>query len=798
MVPPFPWLTPWKPKIQGCRAFQSMFRKSAYRNSISNKKRVSEHLTVEPILRSHVVTGLNTTTLDYTDGNLATITDFCGRSLTLVHNSQNKLVSIKDSLNRNTTLEYDSTGKKLLKITDPELESIQYSYNFMYQLTGKMDKDGKIFSYVYQNQKPVAIKDGVGDTLFSLANPNNWAIDRTALARNLMYEYIPSTTSKTDGRGNVWQYEYDKHGYLTKVIASDDCTTTYTYDPATLKVASVTDSNGNTTSYEYDGLVRLIKETDPLLGVTQTIYDGEGNIIQIIDCNNNGTFYEYDLRDRVVKITDALSNDITYTYDGNDNRISETDKNDNATTFEYDDQNRLIEIIDPPIGIPPIPCVTTMTYDCVGNKLTETDGNGNTTTYEYDPLNRLIKQTDAVDCVTEYEYDAIGAPGCCGGTIGTSLITKQIDGNGNITCFKYCAIGRLIQEIRKQGDTDCEIIDADDAVTEYSYDPNGNRLSVSVRITETEYLTTTYEYDAKNQLIQETNPASDETSYTYDCVGNVITITTPNGNVTTSAYDANNRPIQVEDLLGLVAAYTYDCIGNRLSETDGNGNTTWFEYDAIYRLVKVIDSMLEETEYVYDPVGNPLKVIDRELNETTHTYDALNRRISTTDDLGYVTTYEYDCVGNLLKIIDANSNPTAYEYDAVNRLINEAYADGGIRTFTYDCVGNLLTRTDQKGQTTNYVYSDLYFLMQRNYPASPADNFTYDLSGRMLIAERGSWLVTFAYDGANRGIQTTQNSQVIDYIYDIPGRTRTIIYPNGRVITEQMDLRARLDTIDDA
>jgi len=879
----------------------------------------------------------NTTALDYLNGNLTTITDFCGRSLTLVHNSQNKLVSITDSLGRITTLEYDPTGKKLLQITDPELKSIQYSYNFMYQLTGKMDKDGKIFSYVYQNQKPVAIKDGVGDTLFSLANPNNWAIDRTALARNLMYEYIPSTTSKTDGRGNIWQYEYDKHGYLTKVIAPDNCTTTYTYDPATLKVASVTDANGNTTSYEYDamgnlikvtdamlnetsyeyepvfnnvtritdpngviteyeydgngnriketadvgglnfttewtydangnvlaekdrngnvteyeydacgnlikiidppigippivvcvtemtydavgnmlsrtdgnshtttyeydGLDRLIGETDPLLGVTQTIYDGGGNIIQVIDCNNNGTFYEYDLRDRVVKITDALNNKTTYTYDGNDNRIAETDKNGNTTTFEYDAQNRLIEIIDPPIGIPPIPCVTSMTYDCVGNKLTETDGNGNTTTYEYDALNRLIKQTDAVNCVTEYEYDVVGAPGCCGGTLGTNLITKKIDGNGKITCFKYCAIGRLMKEIRKQGDTDCDIIDADDAVTEYDYDPNGNRLSVSVRISETEYLTTTYEYDAKNQLIKETNPASEETNYTYDCMGNVITTTSPNGNITTNTYDANDRPIQVEDLVGLLATYTYDCVGNRLSETDGNGNTTTFGYDAIYRLITVTDPMSETTQYQYDPVGNLLKVIDRELNETTHAYDALNRRISTTDALDCTTTYEYDCLGNLLKIIDANGNPTEYEYDAVNRLIKETYADPipNTRTFTYDCVGNLLTRTDQMVQTTNYIYSDLYFLIQRNYPVSADDNFTYDLSGRMLTAERGGWLVTFTYDGANRITQTAQNGQVIDYVYNIPGRTRTITYPNGRVITEQMDLRARLDTIDDA
>ncbi len=110
----------------------------------------------------------------------------------------------------------------------------------------------------------------------------------------------------------------------------------------------------------------------------------------------------------------------------------------------------------------------------------------------------------------------------------------------------------------------------------------------------------------------------------------------------------------------------------------------------------------------------------------------------------------------------------------------------------------MISRTDQKNQTTTYTYNDLYFLLTRTYPVSPADNFTYDLSGRMLTAERGGWVVTFTYDGANRVTQTTQNGKTIGYVYNIPGRTRTVTYPGGRSITEQMDFRSRLSTIDDA
>src|SRR5205823_11227238 len=106
-------------------------------------------------------------------------------------------------------------------------------------------------------------------------------------------------------------------------------------------------------------------------------------------------------------------------------------------------------------------------------------------------------------------------------------------------------------------------------------------------------------------------------------------------------------------------------------------------------------------------------------------------------------------------------------------------------------------RTDQNGQVTTYFYSDLYFLLARAYPISPSDHMTYDLSGRMLSAERGGWLVTFTYDGANRVTRTTQNGKTIIYVYNIPGRTRTLTYPSGRTVTEQTDPRSRLDKIDD-
>jgi len=872
----------------------------------------------------------DTMTLTYSGGNLISVKDTYERMMSFTYDAHQNIASVTDPLKRRTIFTYDRAGQKLTSITDPAGKAITYTYNTHYQLIGKAEQDGRLFSYAYTNGKPTASTDSLHGLNFSLGNPNNWAIDTTALVTDQLLVYRPSTTSKTDGRGNLWRYEYNSRGYLTKTTAppggptkmtapEGDITrfaydagtnmvesvtdpnnhttkygydsqgnrtkitlaapfnylTTFTYEPAFNMMTSMTDpkgrvttysydghgnrlmeidpllqtrqwtydtdanvltetdERGNTTTYhydaagnrdmmtappplgyitrmtydsvgnlktridpnnhttmfDYDGLNRLITETDPAGKTTLTYYDGQGNRTGMTDRNNHDTLFEYDRRQRLITTTDALGKMTASTYDDNNNRASMTDKNGHTTTFAYDLQNRLLMMTDAEGN------VSTMIYDAAGNLTSSTDANLHTTVYTYDALNRRSTVTDALGYVTQFEYD-MGGSGCgtCGATPGSSLITKQTDGNGKITYFKYDPLDRLTTIVRKEGDT-ADVIDPSDAVTRYTYDPNNNRLSM----TEPNGNITVSEYDVLNRVTRETNPAGDVTLLAYDGLNNLITMTAPNGNVTTNTYDTLDRVAHVDDSIGRVVSHTYDNVGNRLSQTDGNGNATRYTYDAIDRPTIVTDPLLQTTVTAYDPVGNVLNVTDREGRITTNIYDNINRRTSSTDALSHTTQYEYDHVGNVRKITDANGHATQYQHDDINRVTMETYADPppNARTFVYDAV-NLISRTDQKNQTTTYLYNDLYFLLKRTYPASPADNLTYDLSARMLTAERGGWLVTFAYDGANRVTQTTQNGKTIGYVYDIPGRTRTMTYPGGRSITERMDFRSRLGSIDDA
>ena len=67
--------------------------------------------------------------------------------------------------------------------------------------------------------------------------------------------------------------------------------------------------------------------------------------------------------------------------------------------------------------------------------------------------------------------------------------------------------------------------------------------------------------------------------YTYDAVGNLVSVKMPEGGVYGNAYDAADRKTSTTDALGHTESYTYDNNGNVLSVTDRRGNTTSYAYD---------------------------------------------------------------------------------------------------------------------------------------------------------------------------------------------------------------------------
>ena len=79
------------------------------------------------------------------------------------------------------------------------------------------------------------------------------------------------------------------------------------------------------------------------------------------------------------------------------------------------------------------------------------------------------------------------------------------------------------------------------------------------------------------------------TEFTYDGVGNRLTVTDPRGVTQRTTFDRLNRPerVEVEDGGGwkTLSATTHDAAGNVLTTTDLQNNTTHYTIDGLYRVV---------------------------------------------------------------------------------------------------------------------------------------------------------------------------------------------------------------------
>ena len=750
-----------------------------------------------PVLRLITITDRNNnvTALTYSaSGDLTMVTDTYGRSFQLAYNSNHHLVSIQDPSGQVTTITYNSSGCLITTITDAMLHSRSYTYNALYQMTSMVDRDGRKFIIQYKNGEPFGEFDSKGGRVFSLANTSNWATDPTQLALNYMRVYVPSTTSKMDGPGNVWQYTYDSNGHPTTVVAPDGTTTTYSYDPTTLLVSSVTDANSHTTSYQYDSEGDAMQKTDPLLHVTTYRYEPVFNqITSTSDPQGRTTTYTYDGRGNRLTETDPLSGTKSWSYDSHGNVLSNTDKDGNTTNYAYDAYGSLQQTTDA------LNEVTQYTNDIIGDRTSMTDANSRLTQYQYDALHRMNAQIDALNNTKQTAYD------------GESNVIKVIDQNNHTTSYLYDQRRRLVQE------TDALLKN-----TTYAYDANNNRSSKTDRNGHT----TSYFYDVQNRLIKTTDALSHSSSRTYDAVGNRLSETDANNHTTSYMYDAVNRRTQSTDALNEITRWGYDLTGlpahpectgptlgsNKVTKhTDGNGKVIYYCYDGLDRLHIEIHKQ-GSTSYAitpndavsllrYDANSNLLAATEPDGNTTNYSYDALNRVHNKKNAAGDLTLIHYDPVGNIQRIIMPTSSVITNTFDALNRRIQQVDSQATVQATAYDPVGNILSRADGNGNGPTYAYDPDNRLRIITDALGNSTTIVYDAVGNQVqVTDRNGNLTTYAYDAINRQISATDaqpattrfqydgvgnlvkltdaNGHSTSYTYDAVNRRLSEIYPD--------------------
>ena len=103
--------------------------------------------------------------------------------------------------------------------------------------------------------------------------------------------------------------------------------------------------------------------------------------------------------------------------------------------------------------------------------------------------------------------------------------------------------------------------------------------------------TTTYAYDSMDRLTTVTDPLGLQTVYGHDADGNVVTVTDPLGRTTTTQFDAMDRPVVVIDPMGSRVTTTFDADGEALTVTDALNRTTTYAYSVRGWVATVTDPM---------------------------------------------------------------------------------------------------------------------------------------------------------------------------------------------------------------
>ncbi|MFC4160746.1 RHS repeat-associated core domain-containing protein [Chitinimonas lacunae] len=565
------------------------------------------------------------------------------------------------------------------------------------------------------------------------------------------------------------------------------------------------DRNGNITRTDYpDGSFRTtdysptqkpVKECDALLHCVERVYN---------------------LRDLESEVRYADGSRATTEYDGNGNIIAKTDRAGRRTQFIYDKANRRTQVVLPdatPASDDDNPRRVT-TYDRAGQIVGETNERGKRTNFGYDLAGRVVTIIDPLSHTTRHEYDTSGRR------------TATIDPNGHRVEFVTDGVGN-ITETKYQGGSSIKVeydavrrpiarTDQDGRRVTFRYDKLG-RLVQSTSGRET-VAATSYAFDARGNLITQTDAEDRSTRWVYDYGNRPIKRTLPSGNFETMQYDIVGRLVARTDFNGATTRYGFDAVDRRTSIdypndpdvtieylrgdtvpvkiTDGNGTTT-IGYGPRGEVLGIEYPHGESIAYEYDAAGNRVELISA-FQHLRFVYDDMNRLATVTDDHG-TTRYEYDGVGNRTAIVRPNGVRSDYGYDVQNRLVSLTHktAAGELLfgvTYSLTPAGKrrIAQERDASGiaRTVTYTYDDHDRLIGEAVEARDATRnrtlaWTYDKVGNRkteTVTVRGVAITTaYDYDANDRLVSETTGGYVTRYTYDANGNTLTQDGPDGRV-----------------
>ena len=472
--------------------------------------------------------------------------------------------------------------------------------------------------------------------------------ERTWLAHNSSWRWTETQTS------------YDTYGLATDVkdvgdiaVAADDTcthtdyarnTTTYLIDfPSAETVTDCTASPGPANT----------------LSGSRTYYDGSTTL---------GAAPSRGLATRTSELasyTGSTANWVTTetaTFDLHGRPLTESDALSRTTTTSYTPTSG--GPVTAVVETNPAGHTNTSYLDVNGEPTSEVDENGKTTTYQYDPLGRLTKvwqpgRTTAQTPTVEYGY-------LLSGSTANWIQTKRLGPNDNqVSSFEiYDGQDRLRQIQATAPDGNRTILDVrydtrgltvkQSAFYNNASAPTGTLAAFADADVPAQRR---YDYDTVGRPTQDAlwsmNAQKWATTASYD--GDRVNVDPPTGETAVTVIgDALGRTTALRQYLGGGPSGGYD--------------QTSYGYDRLDRLTSVTDPVGNQWTYSYDRLDRLTSQTDPDTGTTTNTYDDADQLTTVTDAAGDVLHHTYDNLGRLTELRDTNATGAlraSWLYDSV-------------------------------------------------------------------------------------------------------------------------------------
>ena len=519
----------------------------------------------------------------------------------------------------------------------------------------------------YDQSRPQAVKEGCQDV-----NQNGIYAAGAPCARTRNFTYHPAL----DHPLTVTE--------ASTISGAFDHTTTYDYGtPATsllnhIRVHGKTlGADGNpvsfddTTDFTYNGSGQVTSITGPgAKQYTEIDYDAATGSRSAVRRYLNGQGSSY--------LQWTFSN-----FDSRGNPQTVTDPNQRVTSFAYDGLNRVKSVTPPYEGTGST--TISFTYDADGN-LTRVDfppdtgGNSVFLRMGYDAKRHLTFLADSQANAIVYEYN------------GTYLNSA----NQHVTNGQE----RPTREARYTGFA--------------SLDSRGTLMGDS-----------TFDYNIVGRLVRAYSPlfgGNIYSQFTSDAKGNPTGITDENGRTDNLGYDALDRLTQIQQVRSATytTSFTYDPLSNVSSVTDAASKTTDTLHDDRGHLVRTISPDTGTTLFLYDAAGNLTQKIEAfgtsASRSTSYTYDGLNRLTGITyppSDSSWTFTYDTDASKNQksrLALVTNGIVQTKLDYTQRGDVAAERTVVDGLTysvTYTYDAAGNRHSIVGPDGAEVDTPYAGL-------------------------------------------------------------------------------------------